>query len=71
VLGASARTVLRRAAPELTDPDHAAACLIGPIFFWIMTGRDPALLDTRALARDFLRDRAELPGCSSPAAGIA
>ncbi|GIE76518.1 putative transcriptional regulator, TetR family protein [Actinoplanes philippinensis] len=56
VLGASARTVLTRITPGVTGLDHATARLIGPTFFWIMTGRDPAQLDTRALAHDFLRD---------------
>jgi hypothetical protein len=54
VLGDSARTVLDRIAAA---SDQAVARLIGPPFFWIMTGRDPADFDTRALADDFVHAR--------------
>ncbi|MCU7726241.1 TetR/AcrR family transcriptional regulator [Actinoplanes sp. KI2] len=55
VLGASARAVLERIAPDTPAIEETAARLIGPTFFWIMSGRDPASLDTRALAQNFLR----------------
>src|SRR6185312_3621988 len=58
VLGDSARTVLGRVA---VASDEAVARLVGPPFFWIMTGRDPAELDTAALARDLLRDQPGAP----------
>ncbi|MFD9698862.1 TetR/AcrR family transcriptional regulator [Lentzea sp. NPDC059081] len=57
VLGDSARTVLDRVLPDL-DPstaDRAAAALVGPTFFWVTSGRDPARLDARELAEAFLR----------------
>jgi len=54
VLGASARAVLERVAPGTPAPDQAAARLVGPVFFWITSGRDPAQLDLRALADDLL-----------------
>jgi AcrR family transcriptional regulator len=55
VLGASARAVLDRIAPGGPAAEQTAARLIGPAFFWIMSGRDPAALDAQALAQDFLR----------------
>ncbi|MBL7253277.1 TetR/AcrR family transcriptional regulator [Paractinoplanes lichenicola] len=51
VLGDSARAVLDRVS---TASDQAVARLVGPPFFWVMSGRDPAALDTAALAGDFL-----------------
>ncbi|MFB9451364.1 TetR/AcrR family transcriptional regulator [Dactylosporangium vinaceum] len=51
VLGDSARTVLDRVG---AGPGRTVARLVGPPFFWIMTGRDPAELDTAALAAEFL-----------------
>ncbi|WP_033343014.1 TetR/AcrR family transcriptional regulator [Catenuloplanes japonicus] len=54
VLGASASAVLDRIDPDRPADDHAADRLIGPAFFWIMSGRDPARLDTHELARSFL-----------------
>ena len=53
ILGDSARTVLSRATPD-RDPEDAAAHLIGPVFFALMTGRDPRDLDPQQLAQDFL-----------------
>lgn len=53
VLGDSARSVLARATPD-RDPDDASARLIGPVFFAIMSGRDPRQLDPQELARNFL-----------------
>jgi len=55
ILGTSARAILDRIAQDAPAADQAAARLIGPTFFWIMSGRDPAALDTRALAQNFLR----------------
>ncbi|WP_367124740.1 TetR/AcrR family transcriptional regulator [Streptomyces phytohabitans] len=55
VLGASASAVLRRVDPDRPADDQAIDRLIGPAFFWIMSGRDPARLDTHELARSFLR----------------
>jgi AcrR family transcriptional regulator len=57
VLGDSARMVIARAVPKCGTPsalELATAQLIGPIFFSILNGRDPARLDTGALARTFL-----------------
>ncbi|GAA3735241.1 hypothetical protein [Streptomyces tremellae] len=58
VLGAGASAGLRRIDP--TRPgrvgDHAINPLIGPAFFWIVSGRDPAQLATHEPARGFLRD---------------
>jgi AcrR family transcriptional regulator len=54
VLGASARAVIERIAPGTTSSETQAARLIGPAFFWIMSGRDPAGLDPQELARDFV-----------------
>ncbi|WP_111604775.1 TetR/AcrR family transcriptional regulator [Streptomyces sp. Amel2xB2] len=55
VLGASASAVLNRVDPARPADDQAIDRLIGPAFFWIMSGRDPAQLDTHELARSFLR----------------
>lgn len=56
VLGDSARTVLEQAVDLPIPADRATALLIGPTFFWILSGRDPALLDPRDLAETFLRN---------------
>ncbi|WP_305785346.1 TetR/AcrR family transcriptional regulator [Symbioplanes lichenis] len=53
VLDDSARTVLDRIGSPL-PADQAVARLTGPAVYWILSGRDPAALDTKALARDFL-----------------
>ena len=55
ILGASAQAVLARTTPGLAAPDQVAARLIGPAFFWIMSGRDSTELDIRELAEGFLR----------------
>ncbi len=60
VLGDSARTVLARTVPGYDTPpavELATARLIGPIFFSIMSGRDPARLDPAEQARTFLGDQ--------------
>ena len=54
VLGASARAVIERIAPGVESSEMEAARLIGPAFFWIMSGRDPAGLDPGDLAQDFM-----------------
>jgi AcrR family transcriptional regulator len=56
VLGASARAVLERITPGLPSAEQATARLIGPAFFWIMSGHDPEQLDTHELAQYLLRD---------------
>jgi len=53
ILGDSARAVLTRALPD-RDPNEASARLIGPVFFAVMTGRDPRRLNPQNLAQDFL-----------------
>lgn len=58
-LGDSARVVIERALGKDTLPvplDQATALLIGPSFFWILSGRDPVQLVPRQLAEDFIRD---------------
>lgn len=67
VLGDGARTVIERVAPHLaatSGVEHAGARLIGPTFFWVMTGGDPDRLVPRTLAEAFLRETAEDPGRS-------
>jgi len=59
LLGDSARVVIERAIGKDTLPvplDQATALLIGPTFFWILSGRDSARLVPRELAEDFIRD---------------
>ncbi|MGV9680134.1 TetR/AcrR family transcriptional regulator [Nocardia sp. NPDC003482] len=56
ILGDSARVVVERALPDSRVPiERATALLIGPAFYWVLSGRDPAGLDARTLAEDFLR----------------
>jgi AcrR family transcriptional regulator len=58
VLGESAALVIGRAIPEteLRVPmAQATALLVGPAFFWILSGRDPQGLDAHELVRAFLR----------------
>ncbi|MFB9324647.1 TetR/AcrR family transcriptional regulator [Paenibacillus aurantiacus] len=58
-LGDSARIVIERALGKDTLPialDQATALLIGPSFFWILSGRDPAQLNPRELAKHFIQD---------------
>ncbi len=52
VLTDSTRSVLARNG--LPASDDAAARVIGPPFFWIMSGRPPADFPTATLARDLL-----------------
>jgi AcrR family transcriptional regulator len=57
-LGESAAAVIGRAVPAgaLAVPmPKATAWLVGPVFFWVLSGRKPAELDPRQQARDFLR----------------
>ncbi|GGL30232.1 TetR family transcriptional regulator [Streptomyces anthocyanicus] len=53
VLRDSARAVLHRIEPHRPADDYAIDLLIGPTFFWIMSGREPAQLDINKLARSF------------------
>ncbi|OPH48115.1 TetR family transcriptional regulator [Paenibacillus ferrarius] len=56
-LGDSARVVIECVFGKntLSVPlDKATALLIGPSFFWILSGRDPAQLIPRELAEDFI-----------------
>lgn len=56
-IGRSAALVIARALPgdELRLPmSEATALLVGPVFFWVFSGRDPGQLDATALLRDFL-----------------
>ena len=64
VLTDSARTVLEQAVPasdlHSPGPDQAAALLVGPVFFWLLSGRSRRQLDLRRLAEaclSGLRDR--------------
>ena len=70
VLGVGARRVVERALPDLADPalDPAVARLVGPTFFWVLTGRDPGELRPRDLARAFLREAEGLTGPTRRAA---
>ncbi len=58
VLGESAATVIGHALPDAEPAvpmSQATALLVGPVFFWIVTGRDPGGLDPRRLLSDFLQ----------------
>lgn len=58
VLGDSARVVVQHALGQRPLPvhlDEISAQLVGPTFFWILGGRNPAQLDPRVLAEMFLR----------------
>lgn len=58
-LGDSARVVIERTFGKglLSVPlDQATALLIGPAFFWILSGRDPADLIPRELAENFIHE---------------
>ncbi|USX52803.1 TetR/AcrR family transcriptional regulator [Lentzea sp. HUAS12] len=52
VLGDTARLVLERALPGAVD-DQVVASFIGPVFFWVASGRGG--LDSRELVEAFLR----------------
>ncbi|OAX48133.1 TetR/AcrR family transcriptional regulator [Paenibacillus sp. AD87] len=59
LLGDSARVVIERALGKDTLPipiDQATALLIGPTFFWILSGRNPEELVPLELAKDFMSD---------------
>ncbi|MFD9895877.1 TetR/AcrR family transcriptional regulator [Amycolatopsis sp. NPDC059027] len=58
ILGDSARAVVERVVRDTGSipVDLATALLIGPTFFWITSGRDPARLVARELAGTFLRE---------------
>ncbi|MFE0020299.1 TetR/AcrR family transcriptional regulator [Amycolatopsis sp. NPDC059021] len=58
ILGDSARAVVERVVRDTAaiPVDLATALLIGPTFFWIASGRDPARLVARELAETFLRE---------------
>jgi len=60
LLGDSARPVIERAIrrgdlPAQTDVDQAAAQLVGPLFFHVVSGYRGQALSLRRLASDFLR----------------
>ncbi len=58
VLGDSAAAVIGRALPgtDLRVPmAQATALLVGPVFFWIVSGRDPGDLNPPEVLGDFLR----------------
>ncbi|WP_167131216.1 TetR/AcrR family transcriptional regulator [Paramicrobacterium chengjingii] len=60
-IGDSAATVLSRALPDdvLALPrSRAVSSLVGPTFFWVLSGRDPAALNTHDLALEFIRTAA-------------
>lgn len=62
-IGASAAVVIQRSLsgiPAIGMP-RATALLVGPVFFWVVSGRDLGELEPRALARDFLRIAADPP----------
>ncbi|MEU6171183.1 TetR/AcrR family transcriptional regulator [Streptantibioticus parmotrematis] len=64
VLGESAAAIITRAFPddELVVPmPQATALLVGPLFFWLLTGRSPEALDPRTLAVDFIRNATSRP----------
>lgn len=57
-IGSSAAVVVARAVPvdSLCVPmPRATALLVGPVFFWILSGRPAHELDPRRMAREFLR----------------
>ena len=57
ILGESARAVLQRVLQPGADAvpvELATALLIGPAFFWIVSGRDPAQLVPRDLAESVM-----------------
>ncbi|MEC0227528.1 TetR/AcrR family transcriptional regulator [Paenibacillus alba] len=58
-LGDSARFVIERVIEKETLSlriEQATSLLIGPSFFWILSGRDPAGLVPRELAENFIHD---------------
>ncbi|GAA4182369.1 TetR/AcrR family transcriptional regulator [Gryllotalpicola kribbensis] len=64
VLGESAELVIMRAIPEADRKlpmAQATALLVGPVFFWVLSGRESRDLDARELVREFLRIAADIP----------
>lgn len=60
-IGDSAAMILARALPDdvLALPrSRAVSSLVGPTFFWILSGRDHSALDTHELALEFIRSAA-------------
>lgn len=56
ILGRSARAVLATALPARSRQlDHAVATLVGPTFYWILSGHGPRPRDARARAEAVLR----------------
>ena len=71
VLGDSARRLLDHPGLQDLAPltvDQATALLIGPTFFWILSGRSPEHLDARGRAEAFL-DEARAQRSSTRRAG--
>jgi AcrR family transcriptional regulator len=59
VLGDSARAVVTRVlgkGPGALPLEQATALLVGPTFFWILSGRDPGRLVARERAEAFLHE---------------
>lgn len=59
LLGDSARLVIARVTEDdLPEPalGRAVATLVGPAFFWALTGHDPSVLDRAAAARACLEE---------------
>ncbi|WP_331770047.1 TetR/AcrR family transcriptional regulator (plasmid) [Embleya sp. NBC_00888] len=59
ILGDSARVVVERAlepGPGSLPIDQATALLVGPTFFWILSGRDPDQLVARERAEAFMHE---------------
>ena len=57
VLGDSARAVIERVADAeglRLSLDEASALLVGPTFYWVLAGRNPAALDVPLTAERFL-----------------
>ncbi len=56
VIGDSARLLIQSTLPGSGPADLGAAMLVGPTFFWIVSGRDPDQLATGVLANNFLAE---------------
>jgi AcrR family transcriptional regulator len=57
-LGEGAAAVIARALPGETlavPMPRATAHLVGPVFYWLLSGRDPRALDVDAVLTEFLR----------------
>lgn len=53
VVGDAARRVLSAAGIAGDEVDEAAAALVGPVFFWVLSGRDPREIDVASLVGRF------------------